>query len=342
MVFVAGFLIGCTELPFGSWDNPNDADGSAPGVQSVVLDKTDLSLTSNAGILTASIRPTTAINQKLIWNSSDPSIATVGANGMIVGQATDTKTVTVTAKKDGTATITATSADGNKVGSCIVAVTGTSVTTVVLPEHLDIATSGNAANTGKGQLSAVVSPESAINKSIIWLSDNTAVATVSDSGQIIPTGPVGTVHITATSLDSGVVGTCTVTVRYYQVGDLGPAGGIVFYDDGNQQSWGRWLEAAPSDQSNGLRWNNGQDVVITTATAIGTGKANTDAIISAQGNPTGNNYAANLCKNQSIGGKTDWFLPSKNELNIMYTKLHLLGLGGFYAGNYWSSSQSIE
>jgi len=122
----------------------------------------------------------------------------------------------------------------------------------------------------------------------------------------------------------------------YWVGDTGPAGGIVFYDKGYASDGWRYLEAAPGDQGKET-WYNGQNIDIKTGSAIGTGKANTAAIIAAQG---AGSYAAALCRNLSLGGFSDWFLPSKDELNLMYTNLKKAGLGGFGGSWFWSSSQS--
>ncbi|MDH3650264.1 MAG: DUF1566 domain-containing protein, partial [Saprospiraceae bacterium] len=78
---------------------------------------------------------------------------------------------------------------------------------------------------------------------------------------------------------------------------------------------------------------------------IGAGAMNTMLIIALQtnDNPQGN-FAAKLCADFSITDVNeevygDWYLPSKYELNLMFTNLHLAGLGGF-DGQYWSSTES--
>ena len=123
----------------------------------------------------------------------------------------------------------------------------------------------------------------------------------------------------------------------YALGDTGPAGGLIFYDKGSYSDGWRYLEAAPSDQSTGIQWYNGTYVVTgATGTAIGTGQANTTAIVAAQ---EAGNYAAQLCNDLTEGGYSDWFLPSKDELNWMRENLYLKGVGGFVGYGYWSSSE---
>jgi hypothetical protein len=124
----------------------------------------------------------------------------------------------------------------------------------------------------------------------------------------------------------------------YSIGGTGPAGGLVFYDKGSYSDGWRYLEAAPSDQSDGIQWYNGSYTTTgASGTAIGTGAANTTAIVAALG---AGSYAAELCADLSLGGYDDWFLPSMDELNLMYVNLAQQSLGGF-AGSvwYWSSSE---
>ena len=131
-----------------------------------------------------------------------------------------------------------------------------------------------------------------------------------------------------------------VDIAAYSIGDIGPAGGIIFFIDVNN-TYSEWtcLEAAPDDQSTSHVWIEGGDAQSTengnTSTDIGTGSANTDAIIAQTGNTAS---AAQVCRDYTGGGFTDWFLPSKLELNLMYERKGLIG--GFADDCYWSSSET--
>jgi len=111
-------------------------------------------------------------------------------------------------------------------------------------------------------------------------------------------------------------------------------GGIIFYIDHTGQ---HGLIAATADQGTGIAWKRGPNVVTgASGTAVGTGASNTDAIIAATGS-TGN-YAALLCSKYKAGIYKDWYLPSKNELNLLYAQRAVVG--NFGATNYWSSSEA--
>ena len=124
-----------------------------------------------------------------------------------------------------------------------------------------------------------------------------------------------------------------------QIGD-NFQGGIVFWLDGN----GGGLIAAPSDLPTvapqygiGAQWGC-SGIVISGAdgTAIGTGNQNTIDIVAGC---TTTGIAADICANLTLGGYSDWFLPSKDELYEMYLNLHQQGLGGFANSSYWSSTE---
>ena len=122
-------------------------------------------------------------------------------------------------------------------------------------------------------------------------------------------------------------------------------GGIVAYilqsgDPGYVPGEIHGLIAATEDQSTGIMWYNGiYTTTAATGTELGTGETNTTAIVSIQG---AGSYAANLCDDYTnvdtgTGVYSDWYLPSKDELNKFY--LNKASVGGFTLDYYWSSSE---
>ncbi len=138
-------------------------------------------------------------------------------------------------------------------------------------------------------------------------------------------------------------------VKTYKVGDFAQ-GGIVFWVDETGQ---HGLVCAKEDQSTGIRWHAGTDGYLR-ARGNGpfSGKANTTIIITAQiaiGDDK-EEYAADICNRLKIteGGKTygDWYLPAREELNLMYQSKAIINAtatanGGsvFSTANYWSSTE---
>jgi len=131
----------------------------------------------------------------------------------------------------------------------------------------------------------------------------------------------------------------TAQGKTYRIGDKGPAGGWVFYDKGSSDGGWRYLEAAPVDQSleGGIEWGcYDKSVPGAKGKAIGTGKSNTQSIIKSCGEEQ---TAAKLCTAYRGGGKSDWFLPSKDELDLMFKNLQAEDIGGLTVMFYWSSSE---
>ena len=107
-------------------------------------------------------------------------------------------------------------------------------------------------------------------------------------------------------------------------------GGIIFYLDKTKQ---HGLIAAQQNQSSEIQWYNGNYITTgATGTEIETGKSNTAKIVQSQGS---GNYAAKLCDDLVLNGYDDWFLPSKDELNLLYLNKNKIGVGRWY----WSSSE---
>ena len=110
-------------------------------------------------------------------------------------------------------------------------------------------------------------------------------------------------------------------------------GGVVFYLDGN----GGGLIVATSDQSSGAEWGcYGTVISGADGTVIGIGIQNT---LDIEAGCSTSGTAADICANLTFGGYSDWFLPSKDELNEMYVNLYSQGFGDFASDSYWSSTE---
>jgi hypothetical protein len=216
-------------------------------------------------------------------------------------------------------------------------VTPVAVIGVTLDKPIMTLTAGGAI----GILVATVAPADATNQSVTWSSSAPIVATVVN-GVVIPLTS-GTTNIKVVTVDGGLTATCTVTVNPapVAVGDS-YGGGIVAYilqsgDPGYVENKQHGLIAATADLIGGptITWSNISNTLVgTTGTAIGTGQANTTAIVGQDGCTSG---AAWLCNDLTEGGYSDWYLPSKDELNKLY--LNQVAIGGFADYAYWSSSE---
>jgi hypothetical protein len=220
----------------------------------------------------------------------------------------------------------------------------------------------------------------------------TTTTTVAATTTTVAATTTTTVAATTTTvaLTCAQGGSCTVGV------DTGPGGGKVFYYSATAfTSTGstcntncHYLEVAPSDQSTGIVWatsvikcnnlvRNALDCQLnsiyypygtvspadsrTAAPAIGQGMANTNLIyevLTGDGAVSTSSYAAGIAWAYTNNSKTDWFLPSKDELNELckYAKNTGQASGGgtvcagaisasvrgFSTVNYWSSSESTD
>lgn len=146
-------------------------------------------------------------------------------------------------------------------------------------------------------------------------------------------------------LDSFIDGMPRMLPRY-AVGDIGPAGGIIFLVKPNNSDGWQFLEAAPQDIPIIVNWGNATESGWYpngegTETYTGSGKANTLLLTGASLiTETKRRNAAELCRAYIQGGYNDWFLPSRDELNLLYQMLAKEGKGSFKGRSYWSSTQS--
>jgi uncharacterized protein YjdB len=208
---VTGVAVGSATITATSADGPS---GTATvtvkpvPVESVTLTGTNVTqdaqgkhvyLAKNATTqLDVTVNPANATDTSVTWTSSDPSKATVSANGLVSPVANGTAIITVKSNFDST-----------KTDSCIV--------TVSDPVHLtSISLNESTLNLNKGgtgNLTVTYTPADTTDlRAITWTSSDTSVATVHD-GVVTAVGG-GTATITATSaVNNTITATCTVTVN---------------------------------------------------------------------------------------------------------------------------------
>ena len=148
--------------------------------------------------LTATYAPSNVTDKTVTWSTSDKTIVDINSRGKIQGKAA------------GHAVITASMKGKNKT-----TVTATHEVTVVAPDPTGIHLSSTSCTLGFGktkQLTAIIDPTGA-ESAVTWSSNNTSVATVSDSGLVTAKNATGTAVITATAVTGGFTATCTVSVK---------------------------------------------------------------------------------------------------------------------------------
>ena len=129
------------------------------------------------------------------------------------------------------------------------------------------------------------------------------------------------------------------------VGDRGPGGGLVFLiQDGTVYEMSKWARNGNTLTSDfvSTKWCGNSTAHIATGTAIGTGAANTAAMLAACAE--GPAQAVDVLVS---GGQSDWYLPSKDELSSLVYFLQSISepIGenstqdGLTINSYWSSSQ---
>lgn len=167
-------------------------------ITSVTLNKTSTTLTvGEEETLVVTINPANATDKTAFWSTSNPHVATVGADNRVI------------ALSAGTANVTITTQDGNKTATCVVTVVPATV--AVTGVNLN-KTSTSLAVGEEETLVATVNPDNATNKNVSWSSSNAGVASVDATGKVKAL-TAGTATITVTTQDGNKTATCDVTVN---------------------------------------------------------------------------------------------------------------------------------
>jgi uncharacterized protein YjdB len=336
-------------------------------VSGVSINKSSIFINKGSQMkLSATISPPNATDNNLEWSSSKNSIASVSADGLVSGNSF------------GQATITVKTEDGNYTDTCTVKVEHLPIVdTTEIAGNLDftVKISGTAAEGGghvKNQGASRVK-----ERGLCWNTtgnptiNNSHKADGSGSGIFSNVSIIGLVENTtyyvrayATNNQRTVYGNQVTFNSGYAYGTEAE-GGYVFYNDG--KGGGLTVGKENLYEENFLKPNmisfkwmdcgyffylkkNTCTLNGNTETDIGTGLANSMAIIE-QSNSTDTKIAAQSCLEYNDGKYYDWFLPSKDELDLIYKNLfhnknaidhwHSSLYGGNYMANasYWSSSE---
>ena len=231
-------------------------------VTGVVLNHSAVTLYVGANeMLIATVAPTNATNQNVIWSSSNPAIATVDTNGR------------VTALTAGITTITAVTDDGSHSATCVITVTPMSVTGVTLDRSTLQIFLGEASET----LTATVLPTNATNRNVTWSSNNSAVATVNANG-VVTAVSVGTANITVTTEDGNFTATCIIEVATRPVIGVALNKTTTIINVGSNETFTAIIYPANATNQN-VTWSSNNPTVATIANGIVTAVSVGNAII---------------------------------------------------------------
>lgn len=210
---VTGLSVGTATITAVSNDNPalnatSQITVNAVSVEGLTLSKSVLNvLVGMSKQIVAFVEPPNATNPRVIWTSSDPSIATVDGNGRVTGVS------------PGTVTITATTEDGGFTRTCVVNVQSAPVAATGVTVNPDayyfasdhFSETNPAPEAPRVRLEATVLPLEATENNVVWSSSNPSVAVVDEFGNVTARGS-GVAEIVAATVDGGFAATARVYV----------------------------------------------------------------------------------------------------------------------------------
>ena len=177
--------------------SPNKGHQQSTAVTGVSLNHSSLTISVDAVYyLSATVAPSTAINQDVTWSSSNDEYVTVNQFGKITGIA------------EGSATITVTTVEGGFTDTCLVTVTTDDIPVTGVSLSFESA----SLKVGKTlTLSPTVEPVTATNQALTWSTSNPEYAEVSDNGTVTGVA-VGESTITVTIVEGGFSASCLISV----------------------------------------------------------------------------------------------------------------------------------
>ena len=250
--------------------------------------------------LTATITPTDATNQKVIWSSDHPEFATVDQTGVVTAIAPNGSTRVY---------VTATTEDGNKTARCRIYVKEATGDRVPVT-GINIVQSDVELDVGKtSELWAGIIPSNATNKSVQWTSSDPSVVTVTD-GVLVAKGE-GTATITAKTVDGGFTASVSVTVKKASEPQKVSVTAVSLNKSTLSLKVGEssTLRAtiSPSDATDkGVIWTSNRTSVATVSSSgVVTGKAAGTAVITVRTNDGGKTSTCNVTvtSNPEPGGE---------------------------------------
>ena len=299
---------------------------AAVAVTSVTLNKTSVKLLVNGTeTLTATVKPDDATNKTITWSSSDESVATVNSSGKI------------TAKKLGTADITATANNGKTATATVVVYKPmTSITLSKISETLKVGDTDT--------LTYSYLPTDATDTEVTWSSSDETIATVDQTGKVTAV-KVGEATITATAKTGSAKASCKYTVT--EAGNIVYITKLTISSSTKKVKVGKTLQLKvtiePSNATEGVIWSSSDESIATVdqngkVTGVKAGKVT--ITVSNQDGSIKDSIQITVVANSSGGGN-----PGTGASISIVSILALLGISKFlidYSKKYEKTHKMIH